>query len=164
MRTEKIAPVISLKKFLDMSFKGKKVVLMGGAFDIIHAGHIDQINQAKKLGDILVVHITGDKRFAEKKKRRPVFSAKERANTIASIKGVDYVFIYDGRHYDQKILDIIRPAIIFSHDESYDKTAKEHFAKGLRHSNKIVIIHSKKLNSSSDILRKILRKPLLYKP
>ena len=45
--------------------KLKKIVLCHGAFDLIHPGHLDHFEKAKKLGDILVVTITSD-RFIKK--------------------------------------------------------------------------------------------------
>ena len=40
--------------------KGKKIVLCHGAFDLVHPGHLDHLEKAKSLGDILIVTITGD--------------------------------------------------------------------------------------------------------
>ena len=52
-----------------------KIVLAGGVFDIIHPGHINTLNAAKKLGDVLVVVVATDKTAVKMKKRKPLHNA-----------------------------------------------------------------------------------------
>ena len=72
--------------------KKKKVVLCHGTFDLLHTGHIKHIQNAKAQGDILFVSITADK-FVLKGPGRPVFNEQLRADNIAALESVDYVFI-----------------------------------------------------------------------
>ena len=55
--------LLSLESFssLRKKFKEKKIVLCHGVFDLLHIGHIDYLESAKKFGDILIVSITSDK-------------------------------------------------------------------------------------------------------
>ena len=69
---------------------GKKIVLCHGGFDLLHIGHIRHFEQAKKLGDVLVVTVTPD-RYVDKGPDRPVFGEDLRAEAIAALNCVDYV-------------------------------------------------------------------------
>ncbi len=76
--------------------KGKKIVSLNGSFDLLHAGHIYMIEQAKKQGDVLVVGLNSEKSYkAYKDKRGPIFSDIERAIMLCSIEQVDYVVLFD---------------------------------------------------------------------
>jgi rfaE bifunctional protein nucleotidyltransferase chain/domain len=72
--------------------KDQRIVQCHGVFDLLHVGHIRHFEQAKKLGDILVVTLTPD-RFVNKGAGRPAFPEKLRAEVVASLDCVDYVAI-----------------------------------------------------------------------
>ena len=72
--------------------KGKKIVHCHGVFDLLHIGHIKYFQEAKSMGDILVVTITPD-RFVNKGPSRPIFNEVLRAEAISSLCVVDYVAI-----------------------------------------------------------------------
>ena len=90
---EKIISIESLKKIISNSkIKGKKVVLCHGVFDLLHLGHIRHFNEAKNLGDVLVVSITSDA-FIHKGPNRPAFNEYDRAEVIASLNSINFVVI-----------------------------------------------------------------------
>ena len=64
--------------------KGKRIVLCHGVFDLLHIGHIKHFQEAKKIGDILVVTITADK-YINKGPNRPYFNARLRLQAIAEL-------------------------------------------------------------------------------
>ena len=70
----------------------KTIVQCHGVFDLLHIGHIRHFEQAKKMGDVLVVTVTPD-RYVNKGPQRPVFNAEQRAEAIAALDCVDYVAI-----------------------------------------------------------------------
>jgi rfaE bifunctional protein nucleotidyltransferase chain/domain len=72
--------------------KNARVIHCHGVFDLLHVGHIRHFEQAKKLGDILVVTLTPD-RFVNKGAGRPAFPENLRAEVLASLDSVDYVAI-----------------------------------------------------------------------
>ncbi len=75
--------------------KGRKVVFTNGCFDILHAGHVSYLNEAKSLGDILVVGLNSDASVKRLKgEQRPINSEKERAFLLENLKAVDFVFIF----------------------------------------------------------------------
>jgi rfaE bifunctional protein nucleotidyltransferase chain/domain len=63
-----------------------------GIFDILHIGHIRYLEQAKRLGDVLVVTVTPD-RYVNRGPGRPVFNETLRAEAIASLHFVDYAAV-----------------------------------------------------------------------
>jgi rfaE bifunctional protein nucleotidyltransferase chain/domain len=92
-RNRKIKNLEELAKLLSsLRAEGKKVVLCHGVFDLLHIGHIRHFEQAKQLGDILVVTVTQD-RYVNKGPHRPAFTGNLRAESIAALDCVDYVAI-----------------------------------------------------------------------
>ena len=74
----------------------KKIVFTNGCFDILHAGHVSYLFQAKKLGDILVVGINSDTSIKRiKGKKRPIIPEEARALLVASLYFVDYVTVFE---------------------------------------------------------------------
>jgi D-sedoheptulose 7-phosphate isomerase len=72
-----------------------KTVLAHGCFDRLHPGHIRHLQEARRLGDRLVVSITSD-RFVNKGPGRPAFNEQERAACLLELRCVDEVKINDG--------------------------------------------------------------------
>ena len=72
---------------------GQRIVLCHGAFDLVHMGHLIHFEEAKALGDILVVTITADQYIT--KKRSVSFSQEYRARQLAALEIIDYVAIID---------------------------------------------------------------------
>ena len=88
---KKIVSLESLAKVVSkLKSKRKKVVLCHGVFDLLHVGHIRHFEEAKNLGDILVVTLTPD-RFVSKGPSKPAFEEKLRLEAIAALNIVDYV-------------------------------------------------------------------------
>ncbi|SRR6266487_399648 len=76
--------------------KGKKLVFTNGCFDILHIGHIKYLEEAKSLGDILIVGVNSDRSARILKgPGRPIITDHKRAKIISSIYCVDYVVIFD---------------------------------------------------------------------
>jgi len=71
---------------------GRKIVQCHGTFDLVHPGHITHFEEAKALGDLLVVTVTGE-RYVNKGPGRPYFNDQMRAKWLAALAIVDYVVI-----------------------------------------------------------------------
>ena len=72
------------------------MVFTNGCFDLLHPGHIQSLEQARALGDALVVGLNSDKSVRELKgPGRPVFPELERAEILAALECVDAVVIFD---------------------------------------------------------------------
>jgi rfaE bifunctional protein kinase chain/domain/rfaE bifunctional protein nucleotidyltransferase chain/domain len=87
----KIFPLEQLaSKIKKLRSSGKKIVHCHGVFDLLHIGHIRHFEQARRMGDILVVTITPD-RYVDKGPHRPAFTESLRAEAVASLDSVDFV-------------------------------------------------------------------------
>ncbi len=88
---------------------GRRVVHCHGVFDLLHIGHIRYFEQARAMGDLLVVTLTPD-RFVDKGPHRPAFTEVLRAEAIASLSCVDYVAVNEWPTAEDT-LRLIRPDI-----------------------------------------------------
>lgn len=78
-----------------MRADGKVVVLTNGCFDILHVGHVRYLQQARALGDCLIVGLNDDSSMRRLKgKKRPLVPEGERAEILASLDSVDYVVLF----------------------------------------------------------------------
>jgi len=76
--------------------EGKRLVLPNGCFDILHVGHVMLIEQARALGDALVVALNSDDSVRRLKgSSRPVVDQAARARILAALQDVDFVVIFD---------------------------------------------------------------------
>lgn len=66
-----------------------KVVMLGGSFDVIHPGHVETLEQAKRLGDVLVVTVARDAVFEKNKKRKAMHDEQMRRRLVSAIRYVD---------------------------------------------------------------------------
>ena len=102
----------------------KKVVFTNGCFDIIHAGHIDYLNKAKALGDILIVGLNKDDSVKRiKGDKRPIINQDERAEIISNIKPVDYVVFFDEDTPAELINKLVPDILIKGADWKIDEIA-----------------------------------------
>lgn len=110
-----------------------RVVMIGGAFEIIHLGHIHTIREAKKLGDVLVVVVARDRTVSKNKGRSPVTAEGLRVELVSSIKHVDAAILGgEGSIYDT--LERVRPDIVaLGYDQSHreEEIEKEAERRGL---------------------------------
>lgn len=75
---------------------GRRVVFTNGCFDLLHAGHVHLLEEARAQGDLLVVGLNGDASVRTLKgEGRPVLPAEERAETLLALESVDAVVVYD---------------------------------------------------------------------
>ncbi|MDA9104946.1 D-glycero-beta-D-manno-heptose 1-phosphate adenylyltransferase [Candidatus Pelagibacter sp.] len=85
-----------LKKIQTVRSKNMKIVMTNGCFDIVHAGHIHLLENAKKLGDFMIVAINSDKSVKELKgKKRPVNKLSARIEMLQALSCVDLVVVFN---------------------------------------------------------------------
>lgn len=78
---------------------GKRLVFTNGVFDIIHAGHVRYLTQARALGDMLIVGLNtdGSVRLLGKGPDRPINTLEDRAEVVAALRAVDAVVAFEER-------------------------------------------------------------------
>ena len=144
----------NMKTLKEIQNSNSKIVLAGGVFDIIHPGHIHTLNDAKELGDVLVVVVATDKTAIKMKKREPLHSAELRQELVSSLNMVDLCII--GNDEDIfKTVDLVKPQIIAL---GYDQTHQEKFiTEGCKKINldvKVARLESPRPETSSSTIEK----------
>ncbi|RJQ18066.1 MAG: D-glycero-beta-D-manno-heptose 1-phosphate adenylyltransferase [Nitrospiraceae bacterium] len=91
--------------------QGKKIVFTNGCFDIIHIGHVRYLNEAKKLGDVLVVGLNSDSSVSSIKPGRPINPENERAEVLSALCMVDYISIFD-EDTPYELIKAVRPDVL----------------------------------------------------
>jgi len=92
--------IVSLEESLivraKLQIEGKTVVFTNGHFDLLHVGHVDYLQRAKELGDVLIVGLNSDASTrALKGEKRPLIPQDERARMLVALACVDYVVIFE---------------------------------------------------------------------
>ena len=97
MSNVKIKSPSALEKILSLKKRqGKTIVALSGAFDLLHLSHVEFLNKAKKLGDILVVFLNSDSSVRNSKgPKRPIYNQHIRARMLAALTAVDFVLIFN---------------------------------------------------------------------
>lgn len=104
------------KYFLRASERAKvKVGLAGGVFDILHAGHVFTLNEAKKHCDVLAVVVASDEHIV-KKGRTPVHAQEYRVAMVDFLKPVD-VAVAGGKNFGETLERVKPDVIIYGYDQ-----------------------------------------------
>lgn len=103
----KIISKSDIGEIRELKNKKKKIVLCHGVFDLVHPGHIIHFEEAKKLGDVLVVSVTAA-RYVRKGPGRPYFDDEMRLKFLSAIECIDYVMLSEGYTVDD-IIEAVEP-------------------------------------------------------
>jgi D-beta-D-heptose 7-phosphate kinase/D-beta-D-heptose 1-phosphate adenosyltransferase len=101
---------------------GRKLVFTNGVFDILHVGHVRYLEQARSLGDALVVAINSDASVRELKGAgRPLINQDERAEILAALRSVNYVSVFDDVSPRSLIADLLPDVLVKGGDYALDE-------------------------------------------
>jgi rfaE bifunctional protein nucleotidyltransferase chain/domain len=101
---------------------GQKLVFTNGVFDILHVGHVRYLEQARALGDALVVAINSDASVRELKGAgRPLINQHERAEILAALRAVSYVSIFDDVSPRLLIAELLPDVLVKGGDYQLDE-------------------------------------------
>jgi len=91
--------------------RGERVVFTSGCFDLLHVGHVRSLEEARGMGDRLVVGVNADARVRELKgEGRPVLPARQRAELVGALACTDWVFAF-AESTPRRSIDAIRPDV-----------------------------------------------------
>ena len=78
-----------------LRMNGQRIVLTNGCFDVIHAGHVAYLKDARAQGDVLVVGVNSDEQVRSLKgEERPIFNEQERLEILGEFMSVDYLVVF----------------------------------------------------------------------
>ena len=96
--------------------QGRKVVFTNGCFDLLHLGHVDYLEQARHLGDALVVGLNTDASVGSLKPGRPIQDETARARILASLAFVDAVVLF-GESTPLALIGLVQPDVLVKGDD-----------------------------------------------
>lgn len=96
--------------------QGRRVVFTNGCFDLLHLGHVDYLEQARHLGDALVVGLNTDASVGRLKPGRPIQDEDARARILASLAFVDAVVLF-GEPTPLALIELVQPDVLVKGDD-----------------------------------------------
>ena len=133
---------------------GRRVVLANGCFDLLHVGHVRYLEDARALGDLLIVGVNGDDAVRRLKgPGRPLMPAVERAEMLAALRAVDHVVVFDDDTADG-LIALLRPAVhAKGTDYTVDSVPEREIVRAC--GGQVAIVGDPKDHSSTDVINKV---------
>jgi rfaE bifunctional protein nucleotidyltransferase chain/domain len=133
---------------------GLTVAFANGCFDLLHAGHIRYLQGAAAEADRLVVAVNDDRSVRQLKgEGRPILPAAERAELVASVRGVDYVVIFSEPTVGP-LLELLRPDVhCKGTDYTVETVPERDVVRG--YGGRIAIVGDPKNHSTRDLLARL---------
>jgi len=154
------AKIISMEDLPDwraaLRATGKKLAATNGCFDILHAGHVNYLADARSQADVLLVGLNSDTSVNELKgEGRPIQTEADRATVLAALTAVDGVCIF-GENRATRFLELAQPDIyVKGGDYTMDELPAEECTEVQKHGGEIVVIGHLPGQSSTDLAEKI---------
>lgn len=154
----KPAPILSEHELLEQIARerrsGRSIAFANGCFDVLHVGHIRYLVDAAERADVLVVGVNGDASVRELKgEDRPLMPERERAEILASLRGVGYVVIFHERS-PRDLLSRLRPDFHCKGSDYTTDTVPERDVV-TAYGGKVVITGDPKDHSTSALIRQM---------
>lgn len=136
--------------------QNKKIVTTNGVFDILHLGHVKYLEEAKKLGDVLIVGVNTDKSVKlNKGDKRPINDEKSRIGVLAGLESVDYAFLFNEKD-PRKWISQIKPDFhVKARDYKLGQIIEKESVE--KNNGKVVIVKMEKGYSTTSLISKIVK-------
>lgn len=133
---------------------GRRLVFTNGAFDILHAGHVQYLDWARRQGDALCVGLNSDKSVKSyKDPARPLNPQAARARVLAALECVDYVVVFNEPEPERLIAALVPDVLVKGADWAHYVSGRAAVEK---HGGKVLLARMKKGFSTSGLIRKII--------
>jgi D-beta-D-heptose 7-phosphate kinase/D-beta-D-heptose 1-phosphate adenosyltransferase len=134
--------------------QNKVVVFTNGCFDILHRGHVEYLNAAKQIGDVLILGLNSDASVSKLKgPDRPVVAEDDRAFILSQLISVDAVVIFD-EDTPIPLLELLKPDILVKGgDYTIDGVVGREVVEG--YGGKVVTLSLIEGRSTTDLIGKI---------
>ena len=141
----------------ELRAKGKRIVFTNGCFDLLHIGHVRYLEEAKALGDVLIVGVNSDTSVRKLKgPQRPILPEEERTEILSGLGCVDYVTLF-GETDPLKLIASLHPDVLV---KGGDWTKEQIVGKEVveRSGGEVVIIPFVGKASTSNLIDTILNR------
>ena len=130
------------------------LVFTNGTFDILHAGHTTYLDQARRLGDVLIVGLNSDSSIRSiKGKNRPIVDEAQRSKMLAALECVDYVVVFD-EDEPRDLISVLLPDVLVKADDWSHYVSGRNLVEA--NGGQVVLAPLVKGLSTSGIIKKIL--------
>ncbi len=146
-----------LRVIKNLKTRGKRIVFTNGCFDLLHLGHVRYLEEAKALGDVLVVGVNSDSSVRKLKgPKRPILPEEERTEILSGLWCVDYVTLFNEIN-PSKLITSLQPNVLV---KGGDWTREQIVGREIveRSGGELVIIPLVKGASTSNVIDTILKR------
>ncbi len=149
----------TLSEISEMRQLGKRIVFTNGCFDIIHAGHVRCLSQAREMGDYLVVGLNSDDSVRRLKgDDRPINTQEDRMSVLLALACVDWVIIFgeslEENDTPEELIRLVRPDVLAKGgDYTVDSIVGSDFVIG--EGGDVVILQTLEGHSTTRIINKV---------
>ncbi|MFN7982025.1 MAG: D-glycero-beta-D-manno-heptose 1-phosphate adenylyltransferase [Vicinamibacterales bacterium] len=138
----------------DAHAAGKRVVFTNGVFDLLHPGHVRYLQQARALGDLLIVAINTDRSVrANKGPTRPITPQHERAEILAALECIDAVTVFDEETPHNVIAELQPDVLVKGADWAHDAIVGRDIVEA--RGGRVVRIAVEQGHSTTNIVKRI---------
>ena len=137
--------------------EGKTVVFTNGCYDLLHPGHVRLLEQARSLGDVLILALNSDasvRRF--KGPSRPISPEQERAEVASALEAVDAVTLFDEDTPRELIAEVVPDILIKGADWSHFIAGREEVEAA---GGKVMTVPMEPGYSTTNIVERALSQP-----
>jgi D-glycero-beta-D-manno-heptose 1-phosphate adenylyltransferase len=156
-----MAKILSIDQLLRerelLGRQGRRVVFTNGCFDLLHPGHIRYLQEARRLGDALIVALNSDRSVRELKgEKRPILDQNERSEVMAALSCVDYVTIFDESTPREIIVALLPDVLVKGGDWDIDRIVGRDEVEAA--GGKVLSLPFVEGCSTSDVIERIARR------
>lgn len=155
---EKIKEREDLHRIVEgLKAEGKRIVFTNGCFDLLHVGHVRYLEQARALGDILIVGINGDLSVRGLKgPLRPILPIEERSEILSGLGCIDYITVFD-EPTPLELVTLLKPHVLVKGgDWTKDEMVGGKVVESL--GGKVVVLPFVEGSSTSNLIEAILKR------
>jgi rfaE bifunctional protein nucleotidyltransferase chain/domain len=154
MREKILTREEAAKLSADCRASGQRVGFTSGVFDILHPGHVEYLEDARRRVDVLFVGLNADVSVkANKGDSRPICTQDERALVLAGLAAVDHVFIFDERNNNTNV-ELLRPSLYLkAGDYSEEKLSSKSIVES--HGGRVELVPFKAGHSTTSVIERI---------
>ena len=133
--------------------RGSKIAFTNGCFDILHAGHVAYLREARKAGDLLVVGLNSDASIRRiKGDGRPMNVEADRVLVLSELESVDYIVVFD-EDTPRSLIEAIQPeALVKGADYAREQVVGHEIVEA--HGGKVVLVPLVEGRSTTNLIRK----------
>jgi D-glycero-beta-D-manno-heptose 1-phosphate adenylyltransferase len=137
--------------------EGKTVVFTNGCYDLLHPGHVRLLEQARSLGDVLVVALNSDASVRRMKgPSRPLISESDRIAMVAALDAVDAVTLFDEDTPRELIAEVLPDVLVKGADWSHFIAGREEVEAA---GGRVLTISLEPGYSTTNIVERIINQP-----